>query len=223
MTEASSPATHRLRVRGEFACFSRPEMSAERVSYDVITPSAARGILEAIHWKPAIRWIVQRIHVLNEIRTEAIRRNEVTEKTGLQGMLTAAKRGELPSLFPEEHRAQRATILLRDVDYVIEARFEMTEKAGPEDNPGKHAEMFRRRARRGQCFKQPVLGCREFPARFELWEADLPESVHRGERPLGWMLHDIDFENGQQPRFFNAVMRDGAIEVPPFRAPGTVS
>ncbi|RDD61246.1 type I-C CRISPR-associated protein Cas5c [Ferruginivarius sediminum] len=217
----------RLRIWGEQACFTRPEMAAERVSYDVITPSAARGILEAIHWKPAIRWTVERIRVLKPIQTESIRRNEVSMKPSPRDLARRINAGETPALFVDEHRAQRAAIVLRDVDYVIEARFEMTDKAGPEDNAGKHAEMFRRRARNGQCFKQPVMGVREFPAHFELLEddADLPKLAPAlaGEHRLGWMLHDLDFANGATPRFFNAVMHDGVIEVPAFHGPETVA
>lgn len=207
----------RLKVWGDYACFTRPEMKVERVSYDVMTPSAARGILEAIYWKPAIRWVIDRIHVLNEIRFENIRRNEVgskiPEKTVLQAM-----QGKPVALGLDvtEDRQQRATLLLRDVAYVIEAHFELTERAGEEDTPSKHYNMFLRRARKGQCFHRPYLGCREFPAHFELLEDGVPiESVHRGERDLGWMLLDIDFADNMTPRFFRAVMRDGVIEVPP--------
>ncbi|MEO5375363.1 MAG: type I-C CRISPR-associated protein Cas5c [Alphaproteobacteria bacterium] len=197
----------RLRVGGPRACFTRPEMKAERVSYDVITPSAARGILEAIHWKPAIRWVIDRIHVLAPIRFDAIRRNEVGAK------MSDAR----PYLVVEDERQQRTTLFLADVDYLIEAHFDLV-RAGADDSEGKHLEMFRRRARAGQCFHQPCLGVREFPARFELCEDDPPRPHPdlTGERDLGWMLHDIDFAAGRQPRFFQAVMRDGVIEVPPF-------
>lgn len=193
-------------------------MKAERVSYDVITPSAARGILEAIHWKPAIRWIVDRIHVLNEIRFENIRRNEVGSKIA-EGTVQRAMKGAPVSLWQDvtADRQQRATLMLRDVAYIIEAHFEMTDKAGEDDDPSKHYNMFVRRARKGQCFHRPYLGCREFPAHFALVEENenLEVSVHKGERDLGWMLLDIDFEQGMTPRFFRAVMRDGVIEVPP--------
>src|SRR5690606_38556991 len=163
------------------------------------------------------RWVIDRIHVLNEIRFENIRRNEVgskiPEKTVLQAM-----QGKPVALGLDvtEDRQQRATLLLRDVAYVIEAHFELTERAGEEDTPSKHYNMFLRRARKGQCFHRPYLGCREFPAHFELLEDGVPiESVHRGERDLGWMLLDIDFADNMTPRFFRAVMRDGVIEVPP--------
>jgi CRISPR-associated protein Cas5d len=227
MSEANTQPPHRLRVWGPWAAFNRPEMKVERVSYDAITPAAARGILEAIHWKPAIRWVVERIRVLAPIRTAALRRNEVEVKPSPGHLAQEINRGETPAIHADQHRAQRAAIVLRDVDYVIEARFEITDKAGADDAAGKHADMFSRRARRGQCFKQPVLGVREFPAHFELVEPDAaipdPPAELTGERPLGWMLHDLDFANGAEPRFFHAVMRDGVIEVPPFRGPETVA
>ncbi|MYA86956.1 MAG: type I-C CRISPR-associated protein Cas5, partial [Boseongicola sp. SB0662_bin_57] len=156
----------RLLVKGRNACFTRPEMKAERVSYDVMTPSAARGILEAIHWKPAIRWIIDRIHVLRPVRFVSVRRNEIASKIPAANVRRAMKSNDLRGLglHVDEDRQQRSMLCLADVEYGIEAHFEMTRKAGPEDNPGKHAEMFRRRASRGQCFHQPCLGVREFPA-----------------------------------------------------------
>lgn len=210
----------RLLIRGERACFTRPEMKAERVSYDVITPSAARGILEAIHWKPAIRWIIERITVLKPIQFESIRRNEVSLKASATLASRAMAAGGRTELFVEDARAQRVSLILRDVAYIIDARFEMTGRAGPTDNPAKHHEMALRRMAKGQCFHQPCLGCREFPAHFELiqGEAPVPDCSLAGERELGWMLNDIDFANGRQPRFFRATMRDGVIEVPPLSA-----
>lgn len=214
----------RLLVWGERACFTRPEMKVERVSYDVITPSAARGILEAIHWKPAIRWVVDRIQVLKPIRFESIRRNEVGGKLSAASVGKAMRAGRTDGLFNlvEEDRQQRATTLLRDVAYVIEAHFELTGRAGADDTVGKHLDIFNRRARKGQCFHAPCLGVREFPANFQLLEEDKAEPVIdaslRGERDLGWMLHDIDFADGMTPHFFRALMRDGLIEVPEFRA-----
>lgn len=211
----------KLHVWGERALFTRPEMKVERISYDVITPSAARGIIEAIHWKPAIRWVVDRIHVLNPIRFESVRRNEVGSKLSAVGVGKAMKAGRTDGLvsYVEEDRQQRAATLLRDVGYVVEAHFELTGKAGPDDNDGKHLDIFNRRARRGQCFQTPCLGTREFPASFRLVEsdADMParDPALDGERDLGWMLHDIDFSDGMTPRFFRARMCDGQIEVPP--------
>ncbi|NLA58578.1 MAG: type I-C CRISPR-associated protein Cas5 [Firmicutes bacterium] len=208
----------KLRVWGDYACFSRPEMKTERVSYDVITPSAARGILDAIHWKPAIRWVVDRIKVLNEIRFDNIRRNEVGGKIPASNVKRAMK-GQLVQLaqYATEDRQQRGSLLLRDVAYIIEAHFELTEQAQGEDTPEKHYNMFVRRARTGQCFHRPYLGCREFPAHFELIEADLltiPSFYDGQEIDLGWMLLDIDFEADMTPRFFRAVMKNGVIEVP---------
>ncbi|MDK2800777.1 MAG: CRISPR-associated protein Cas5d [Clostridiales bacterium] len=205
-----------LKIWGDYACFTRPEMKVERVSYDVITPSAARGILEAIHWKPAIRWVVDRIHVLNEIKFDNIRRNEVSNKISERNVKTAMK-GKAMNLCQyasdSKERQQRATLLLRDVAYVIEAHFELTDKAGPEDTEEKHYNIMLRRARRGQCFHRPYLGCREFPAHFELLEGDIPRSYYEGEKDLGWMLWDIDYSNDMSPRFFRAYMHDGIIDV----------
>lgn len=211
----------KLKIWGERACFTRPEMKVERVSYDVITPSAARGILEAIHWKPAIRWVVDSIQVLKPIRFESIRRNEVGGKLSAASVGKAMKAGRTDSLvtYVEEDRQQRAATILREVAYVVHAHFELTDKAGPEDNIGKHLDTFNRRARKGQYFHAPCLGTREFPASFELIEGDaeipaLHEAL-RGERDLGWMLHDIDFADGMTPHFFRAQMCDGLIAVPP--------
>ncbi len=214
----------RLLVWGERACFTRPEMKVERVSYDVITPSAARGILEAIHWKPAICWVVDRIHVLKPIRFESIRRNEVGGKLSAASVGKAMKAGRTDNLVTlvEEDRQQRAATVLRDVRYVIEAHFELTARADASDSEGKHLDIFNRRARKGQYFHAPCLGVREFPASFELIEPDAPlPAVHAdllGERELGWMLHDIDFAHEMTPCFFRAAMRDGVIEVPALRS-----
>jgi CRISPR-associated protein Cas5d len=211
----------KLHVQGERALFTRPEMKVERVSYDVITPSASRGILEAIHWKPAIRWVVDSIQVLKPIRFESIRRNEVGGKLSAASVSKAIKAGRTDALvsYVEEDRQQRATTLLRDVAYVIGAHFELTDKAGADDNVGKHLDIFNRRARKGQCFQAPCLGTREFPASFELLEvgseSPVPHISLQGERDLGWMLHDIDFVDGMTSRFFRAHMVDGLIVVPP--------
>lgn len=216
----------RLLIHGERACFTRPEMKVERVSYDVITPSAARGVLEAIHWKPAIRWVVDRLQVLKPIRFESIRRNEVGGKLSAANVGKARKAGRTDGLATvvEDDRQQRAATVLRDVGYVIEAHFELTGHADAGDSAGKHLDIFNRRARKGQCFHMPYLGVREFPASFSLLEEDSevppPDGALAGERDLGWMLHDIDFADGMTPHFFRAVMRDGLIEVPPFRAEG---
>ncbi len=208
-----------LKVWGDFACFTRPEMKVERVSYDVMTPSAARGIVEAIYWKPEIRWRITRIRVLRPIRFTSLRRNEVASKIPAGTAATAMKngRGSL-GMYIEEDRQQRAATILRDVAYVIEAHFDIL---GGENNAGKHLDQFNRRARDGRCYQRPFLGCREFPADFALIEDGqaLPE-VHRElrnepERDLGYMLHDIDFDDGMTPRFFRALLRRGVMDVPP--------
>lgn len=207
----------RLRVSGDFACFTRPEMKVERVSYDVITPSAARGILEAIHWKPAIRWIVTRLHVLKPIRFTSIRRNEVGHKIPVTNVRRAMKAGttEGLALVVEEDRQQRASTVLVDVDYVIEAEFEMTDRAGSDDNPGKHLDTFKRRTRNGKCFHQPCLGTREFDARFTLIEPGEPLPEPIGEnRDLGFMLFDIDHGGDRRSMFFRARMNGGIVDVP---------
>jgi CRISPR-associated protein Cas5d len=213
--------TVRLHVWGDYACFTRPEMKVERVSYDVMTPSAARGILEAIHWKPAIQWHVTRIHVLRPIRFQSIRRNEVGAKASAANAASAMKRGTTEGLgiIVDENRQQRAALVLADVSYVIEAYFTMTERAGTDDTPAKHIAMFNRRAAQGQCFHRPCLGTREFPAEFALLDPADPlpaTSLTEGDRDFGWMLHDIDFRRGNVSRFFRAEMKDGAIDVPPF-------
>ncbi|WP_457575754.1 type I-C CRISPR-associated protein Cas5c [Desulfomarina sp.] len=206
-----------LKVWGDYACFTRPEMKVERVSYDVMTPSAARGILEAIHWKPAIRWIVDRIHVIRPIRFDNVRRNEVAGKISKANPSTTMRSGK-PLFYlvdDGDNRQQRASTVLRDVEYVIEAHFELTDKAGPEDTAGKHLAMFQRRAKKGQFFHQPCLGCREFPAFFELLEKHIPASFYQGqEKELGYMLLDIDFANNMTPMFFKAVMKDGIVTPP---------
>lgn len=209
----------KLHVWGDRACFTRPEMKAERVSYDIMTPSAARGILEAIHWKPAIRWVVDRIHVLNEIAFDSVRRNEVENKISAQNIKAAmgGRDVSLHQVAPEE-RQQRMTVMLRDVAYVIEAHFEMTNRAGETDTPEKHYNIVSRRARNGQSYHQPYFGCREFPVNFEWLEdgQELPTSYYsrKAEMDLQWMLWDLEYGAEITPRFFRAVMREGIVDVP---------
>jgi len=213
----------RLRVWGDYACFTRPEMKAERVSYDVMTPSAARGILEAIHWKPAIKWCVDRLHVMKPIRFDSIRRNEVASKIPERNIKTAMKGGKIDLhqyAADGNERQQRAAIILRDVEYIIEAHFDMTSSAGASDNPTKHHEIFTRRARDGQCHMRPYFGCREFPANFELIEGEVPQSPLTTEQDLGWILWDIDFANNMQPIFFRPIMKNGIINVQHRRGEG---
>lgn len=234
----------KLKVWGKYASFNRPEMKVERVSYDVITPSAARGILEAIHWKPGMRWVVDAIHVLNPVRFTHIRRNEVSGKIPAKNVQSAMK-GEPADLgiAVEEHRQQRAAMILRDVSYGIDAhivvlRPDLGADGRPLESPeAKHLEAFKRRAEKGQFFHQPYLGTREFPASFELMGEfpPCPEEL-RGRQDLGLMLLDIIFEpdpengkiiesnQGQRlsatPVFFDAVMEDGVMLVPPIRHQG---
>lgn len=225
----------KLEVWGEFAAFNRPEMKVERVSYDVMTPSAARGVLEAIYWKPQMRWVVDEIHVLAPIRFTHVRRNEISQKIPVQGPsgVMKAMRQEKGSLRVDVQsvRQQRAAMVLRDVRYGIAAHVEVLE---PEPSPSpeaKHLEMFKRRASKGQYFHHPYLGVREFPAHFRLVETfpEVPEELE-GVRDLGFMLQDIEYEESDEgtviesgsgrrlvatPRFFRARMRDGVVTVPP--------
>jgi len=209
----------RLHVWGPRALFSRPEMKVERVSYDVITPSAARGILEAIHWKPQMVWRIQRLRVLNPIRFESLRRNEVGSKIPAGKVASAMRAGSTEGLAlqVDEDRQQRAATLLKDVAYVIEARIELTARgrADPTESVQKHLEIARRRALKGQYFHHPYLGTREFACDFALLEdAPPPHKSLMGERDLGWMALDLDYAAGMEPKFFRARMVDGVIEVP---------
>ncbi|MDY4609669.1 MAG: type I-C CRISPR-associated protein Cas5c [Sphaerochaetaceae bacterium] len=231
-----------LEVSGEYACFSRPEMKVERVSYDVMTPSSARAIFEAIFWKPAIKWHITQIEVLNPIRFISVRRNEVDRIAGkptraqLDGAVTAPA-----GFFVEEHRQQRAGLLLRDVRYRIHGWFEYIPPENRNDNtaaddrywanreeadtsrrtdesPAKYAAMFERRARRGQCFHRPYFGCREFACHFRLLDPDMiaqePLPIDES-KDLGWMLYDLDFSDPQdiKPEFFRAYLDNGRVDV----------
>lgn len=203
-----------VHVWGDYACFTRPEMKVERVSYDVPTPSAARGILESILWKPAIEWRVRIIEVLKPIRWATIRRNEVGSQGSWKWAKQAMNRGQLADgIIVEEDRQQRAALVLRDVAYVIHAEFRMTEHAGSDDNEGKFLDIFRRRVQKGQCYRRPYLGTREFAAHF----GPVPEEYEAisGMRDLGWMFYDFDYSTAPpRDRFFRAELRDGRIEVP---------
>lgn len=215
--KAARSRTLRLKVWGRNACFTRPEMKVERVSYDVITPSAARGILEAILWKPAIRWRISQIDVLNPIKWESVRRNEVGAVVSTDNALTAMSRnkGQL-GIYIEDERQQRACLMLRDVAYTIHAYFEMTEKAGAEDTLIKFEEMFLRRAEKGQCFHRPYFGCREFAAYFApiLDGQPFPEPIKQ-TIDFGWMLDDLDFtEQPPLARLFRASLEEGRMTVP---------
>lgn len=218
----------RLHVWGPRALFSRPEMKVERVSYDVITPSAARGVLEAIHWKPQMVWRIQRLRVLKQIRFESLRRNEVGSKIPAGKVTSAMHAGSTEGLglFVDEDRQQRAATLLKDVAYIIEARVELTDKgrADPAESVQKHLETARRRAAKGQYFHHPYLGTREFACDFALSEGE-PPAPHEslmGERDLGWMALDHHYP-GMEARFFRARMVDGVIEVPALDSAGVVA
>ena len=207
-----------VEVWGDYACFSRPELKTERVSYDVMTPSAARGLLDAIFWHPGLKWVVDRIHICAPIRFTNIRRNEVEDVIHAGKVKTAMKTGEEIYLATSESIQQRAAMVLRDVRYVIDAHFEMTARATPTDNPGKFQDIMRRRVEKGQFYHQPCFGVREFPAQFKPCE-ELPPCPDelKGEKDLGWMLLDLDYSDRENitPRFFRAVLRDGVLEVPP--------
>ena len=212
--------TLRMRVWGERACFTRPEMKVERVSYDVMTPSAARGVLEAVLWKPQMRWIVERIDVLKPVRKASVRRNEVGQKASVDNLLSAmAGRSARLGFDIEEGRQQRTAVILRDVDYLIHARIGLAERAGPDDSLPKYVEMFRRRAASGQCFHRPYLGTREFAAEFVLVETNPPAPI-ADTRDLGWMLYDIDYSGAKpMPLFFEARLDAGALAVPEPNSP----
>lgn len=207
----------KVRVWGEYALFSRPEMKVERCSYDVMTPSAARGILEAIYWHPGMRWVVDKIHIRKPIQFTTIRRNEVKNKVKAGNVLTVMNGGDNPLYISSKAEiVQRAAILLKDVEYVIEAHFDMTEQANASDNPGKFKDMIMRRLKKGECYHMPYFGCREFPAHFELMEEDGVETIYTGEeKDLGYMLYDMDYSNPEdiQPMFFRAVVKDGVLDV----------
>ncbi len=207
-----------LEVRGDYACFTRPELKVERVSYDVMTPSAARAVFEAVLWKPAIRWEVDRIEVLRPIEWSSIRRNEVGSKIPTRSVETAMRGTEpLRAFYSDDDRQQRASVVLRDVSYRVWARISLSDKAASGDNAIKYMEMFRRRAKNGQCINQPYLGCREFACSFELVEdaGSRPAAIEES-RDLGIMLYDLDFANPAmpQPLFFRATLDRGVLNVP---------
>jgi CRISPR-associated protein Cas5d len=206
-----------LIVTGDYACFTRPEMKAERVSYDVMTPSAARGIMEAIYWHPGFSWVIDRITVLNPIRFDSVRRNEVS------GKMSANVKPNMPKQVITDDRQQRATLLLRDVAYIIDAHFVLLpEKMAESDNEGKFLDTFNRRLTKGQCFHRPYFGCREFPVMFEPTPEERPKSAYYDEesRDLGFMLWDFDYKTidydrklyEYTPRFFRAEMKRGVID-----------
>lgn len=214
--------TYCLEVSGDYACFTRPEMKVERVSYDVITPSAARAVFEAILWKPAIRWRVRKVEVLNPIRWISLRRNEVGAVVPVGSVKTAMNKGSGDlALYIEDERQQRAGLFLRDVAYRLHADLEVLPNAGANNPPPKFWEMFERRAAKGQCINQPYLGCREFACDFRLVKEDESAAPIAETRDLGWMLHDMDFDNpaDPKPRFFRAELKNGVLVVPDAESP----
>ncbi len=212
MTESRSP-TLSLRAHGPLACFTRPELKVERVSYPVMTPSAARGLIEAVLWKPAIQWHVERIRVLNEISFTSFRRNEVNSKAVSPKATTVKNGGPVPLYFADEDRTQRNTVALYDVDYVIDAHFTLTGKVGPDDNMTKFVEMFSRRVAKGQHFHQPYFGCREFVAYIQPAD-DAPLPIPE-DKDLGPMLWDIAYgPDHNRPLFFPAHLKNGVLDVP---------
>lgn len=210
----------KVEVWGEYACFSRSEMKTERVSYSMMTPSAARGLLESIYWHRGLKWIIDRIYVCSPIRFTNIRRNEVKDTISARKVKTVMEKGqgELYLSTPESIQ-QRAAMVLKDVHYVIDAHFEMTENAAPGDNPGKFQDIIKRRLERGQCYSMPYFGTREFPAHFQRCTTlpPCPEEL-RGVHDLDWMLLDMDYSDPENitPRFFHACLIDGVLTVPPF-------
>ena len=217
----------KFKVWGDYACFTRPEMKVERVSYDMITPTAARGILEAIYWKPAIKWTIDKIHVINPITFTNVRRNEVSEVAKLSSIKSAMEKGTPIHIIATENRHQRAALILRDVEYVIEAHFDMNpDKAGETDTIEKHYNIALRRLRTGQYFHHPSLGMREFGASFEIIEdeTEIPKSQLRGKMDLGYMLYDLNFKIDEKakkqsvdPAFFRAVLEDGILDLTKIR------
>ena len=218
-----------LEVWGDYACFTRPELKVERVSYDVITPSAARAIFEAILFKKyAMRWQVTKIEVLKPIKWTSVRRNEVGATANVKSS----------GIYIEDKRQQKNSLLLKDVKYRIWAKLVFIpvserpkeafakHKPGADENPMKYYQMFERRAEQGQCFTQPYLGTREFSASFRLVDSDKEELIPAlsanddGNRDLGIMLYDMDFSNPKdiQPMFYRAYMKEGVIIVPPFNS-----
>ncbi len=204
-----------VEVWGAYACFSRPELKTERVSYDVMTPSAARGLIEAVYWHPGLRWMIDRIHVLAPVRFTSVRRNEVKSKIPYRA-LNAARNGRQTALYLSAAHdiQQRAALVLQDVHYVIDAHFVLTDRAAPGDNAGKFSDIVRRRLEKGQCYHQPYFGCREFPASFRLWTGGAIPAIAE-TRDLGLMLYDMDYSDQEHimPMFFRARLERGVLDV----------
>ena len=208
----------KLEVWGEYGLFSRPELKVERVSYDLITPSAARGIMESIFWHPGLRYVIDRIYLLSKIQYANIRRNEVKSKILSSKVKTAMLDGRIDNLYinTKEDIVQRAALVLKNPHYVIESHFEMTDKANASDNPGKFQDIIKRRINKGQCFHTPYFGCREFPVKFRLYDFnDVPTVYETEEKDLGLMLYDFDYSNPEDitPMFFRAKLEKGVLDL----------
>ena len=208
----------KIEVWGDYACFSRPEMKVERCSYDVITPSAARGLLEAIYWHPGMKWAIDKIYVLNKIEFTNIRRNEVKSKISARNVnAVIGGSNSLLYIATSDDIVQRAALVLRNIHYIIEAHFELeSEKMLPEDNEGKFCDIIKRRLKKGQCYHQPCFGVREFPAHFRNWNgSEIVTAYPNEERDLGFMLYDIDYSASDNiiPMFFRAKMKNGVIDL----------
>ncbi len=206
----------KVEVWGDYALFTRAEIKVERVSYDMITPSAARGIIESIYWHPGMKWVIDKIHVCNPIEFTNIRRNEVKSKVLASNVKAAMNgTGQITPIYTSTDIQQRASMILKDVRYVIEAHFELTDNVGERDTVEKHYNIILRRLQKGQCFHQPCFGCREFPANFKLFEGDEVEKEVYENRDLGFMLFDMDFSNQRdiRPMFFRAVLKDGVLDL----------
>lgn len=203
-----------MEVWGLTACFTRPEMKTERVSYDVPTPSAARGMIESIYYHPGLKWTIDRIWVLNPIQFMNLRRNEVSSKISASNVMQEANGGKQSCIVTTQDIQQRATMMLKDVRYVIEAHFDMTDKANASDNPGKFQDIVKRRLRKGACYAAPYLGTRECTAHFRLWEGKAIEGIDE-TRDFGYMLYDMDYSDPEhiQPMFFRAKMEHGCIDL----------
>lgn len=207
----------KVEVWGDYACFTRPEMKVERVSYDVMTPSAARGLLEAIYWHPGLKWHIDKIYVLKPIEFTNIRRNEVKSKIPARNVCSVMNGAKDPLFIStSDDIQQRAALVLKNVRYIIEAHFKTTDNAAKGDNEGKFCDIMRRRLEKGQCYHQPCFGCREFPANFRKWEGgEIVTAYSDGEKDLGFMLFDMNFTDPDNitPKFFRAKLKRGVLDL----------
>lgn len=210
----------KIRVRGEYALFSRPEMKVERVSYDVPTPSALAGLISSVYWHPGVKYVIDRIIVYKPINFVNVRRNELSEKISPQSVSAQMKGRGDATVYCSEQRTQRASMLLKDVEYGVEFHFELTEEKDADMTQEKCYNILLRRLKKGQHYNQPCLGCREFPAEVSIVD-ELPASTLNGNVDLGFMLYDLQYEKDKEgkptdraePRFYRPHMTDGVIDV----------